>query len=625
MPKRELRRFHVQAPLTARKRRGRKLVIRLVSNTKASNLEKSGELAVGRTQDSRLPTSCALVPTQKLQRRALAWRWSLLWVSVFSILGVTVVSGVLWLTKLPPPVNCQRISPSSTDSDRLFCAQRAAMSGKQEQLVVAVKLVQDLRPDNPLYREAQRMLKESSGAILEIAQQKIKQADKLGAVMLANKIPVSSPLYPEAQAAIATWQQQWTQGEETVRQFKEALKVQNWSKASGLITALQQHPQEYWRLTRVDALIRQLEEERQAWQQLQEARDLAKTNKLDQLKEAIALTTKISPNSYVQAQALLEQSRWCSTLLKLAAINFEKQDFVAMVSVLDGIPVNTSQYSEVQDWIRLARASKTAKENNILAFVDALAAIRQIDSKSPIHSLASRKADQWQSQFQDQVKLQFAGAIASFDQQMGLAYAIDQARRIAPGRPQRPAAQTLIAQWRKEIQQIEDRKKLMDAQQLADRGTIEQLKAAVELASKIQLGQPLRLEAQSAIAKWNRQIQIFEDQPILELASTYAQRRDLMAAISTARQIRPERALYSEAQQVIQGWVAQIQTAEDRPILEAATALAAQGRFDAAIMTVSQITPERPLYGQAQAMKSTWESQKAAMNGEAQSATPESN
>jgi hypothetical protein len=199
---------------------------------------------------------------------------------------------------------------------------------------------------------------------------------------------------------------------------------------------------------------------------------------------------------------------------------------------------------------------------------------------------------------------------------MALAYAIDYAQKVAPKHPQRLFAQTLIAQWRKETQLIEDRNKLIEAQKLADRGRIEQLKRAVELASTIKPGQILRRDAQSAVAKWTRQIQTIEDQPILELSQTFAQQQDFTAAISTAGRIRPGRALYAEAQRVIALWVAQIQTAQDRPILEAATALAYQGRFDAAIATASQIPPERALYQQAQAAIAEWNLQNEAIRSE---------
>ncbi len=618
VPKRELHPFHLQVPLRSRKQRGRKLVIRLTKDTKASVLEKSKE-------DYRVPTSSALVHTQKRYRRKPVWRWSVLWLSIVSLMGVTVAAGVLWLTKLPPPAHCQSISPLSSDSERLYCAQLAAESGKLDRLVAAIKLVQNWTPEHPLYSEAQRLIKEWSEAILDLAQQKIKQGDQSGAVRIASKIPVSSPLYPEAQAAVATWQQELKWSQEIIRQFKEALKVQNWSQASQLIPRLSQINQEYWNVSRVDALMRQVAAEKEAWQQLEEARELAKTNRLAQLEEAIALAGKVNPNSFVKPQALVEQSRWSRSLLEIAAGLFKNQDFAGVVNVAQRIPGNTSLSQEAQDWIQLSRASQAAKEDNILALVDALAAVNQIDAKSPLHRLATTQAALWKSQLQDHAQLKFAGAIASFDQRTALTYAIDQATRIAPGRPRRILAQTLVAQWRKEIQQIEDRNKLSQAEQLANRGTIEQLKEAVEIASKIQLGQPLRIEAQTAIAKWKRQIETIEDQPILDLAQTFAQRQDLIAAISTAGQVRPGRALHTTAQRAIAGWEAQVQIAQDRPILEAATALATQGRFDAAIATASQIPRERALYEQAQGLISSWTSQKAATDGEAQSALPEQN
>ncbi len=625
MPKKELYRFHVQVPQISRKRLGRKLVTRLGRDAKAS-IEKSGESTQGRGDDSRLPTSTALVPMQKRPRKRGAWQWWQLWLGILSLMGITVASGVLFLTQLPPPINCQRISPLSADGDRLYCAQASANSGKLDRVVAAVKLVQNWSPDNPLYREAQRKLNEWSGVILQIAQQKIHQGKQSEAVTIASQIPASSPLYSEAQAEIATWKQEWKKGEEIVSKFNDALKVQKWQQASQLIAALSKSKREYWSMTRVNALLKQLFTEKEAWQQLQEARDLAKSNTLEEIRKAIALTIQINPNTFVKAQALEEQSRWSRTLLEIGAKSFYSGNFAGVMSMLESIPVNSPQYLEAQDWIRLAHAAKTAKENNILALVDALAAARQIPPKSPIRRLASKQAVTWQSQLQDQVKLQYATLAASFEQRMGFQIAIDQAQKIAPGRPQRVFAQTLIAQWRKEIQQIEDRNNLTEAQQLAERETIEPLKAAVEIASQIQLGQPLRLPAQGAIAKWNRQIQTLEDRPILELADTFAQRQDWMTAISTAQQIRPDRALYPEAQRAIDQWVAQVQILQDKPILEAATALADQGRFDAAIATASQISSERALYKQAQAAIANWTSQqKAAISNEAPAAAPESN
>jgi hypothetical protein len=467
------------------------------------------------------------------------------------------------------------------------------------------------------------MLEKWSGLILEIAQQKISQGNQSEAVSVASKVPVNSPLYPEAQALIASWKQEWQRSEALVNQVKEALKVQKWQQASQSIAELSASKREYWSISRVDALMQQMAAEKLAWEQLEEARDLAKLNRLEQLEEAIALAGRVNPNSYVKVKAKAEQTQWSRTIVQIAATYFDQQEYASAVNVLERIPANTPLYQEAQDWIHLSRASEVAKKDTILALLDAIAAVRQIEPKSPLYNKASTQATLWQSQLQDHTKLQVARLLASFDQQKTLKIAIDQATQVAPKRPQRIFAQTLIAQWRKEIQHIEDRNQLWRAKQLAERGTLNELKTAVEIASTIQLGQPLRLDAQSAIAKWNRQIQTIEDQPILDLAQAFAQRRDLVAAISTAGQIRSDRALYAQAQAAISDWVAQVQTAEDRPILEASVALAAQGRFDAAIATISQISSERALYSQAQALKSAWLEQSAALNREAQSVIPE--
>jgi hypothetical protein len=533
----------------------------------------------------------------------------LLWLIIVSVIGSMVVGGIVLLTKLPPPANCQRISPLSPDSERLYCAQLAAQSGEFEQLKQAIAIVQYWSPHHSLYPQAQQLLREWSQMVLQLARETLNQGNYTDALKMAMQIPVSSPLYPEAQAQIATWKQERIEAQTIVSQVQDALKVQNWQQAAKLISQLSRLNDQYWSVSRYDTLTQKLAAEKQAWTQLQEARDLAQSNQLTQIEQAIALAAKVNPNSYIKAQAQSDLSNWSRTLLKIAATRFQNQEYQGVIEVAQGIPINTSLYQEAQDWLRLGQAGKLVQQNTILAFIDALTAVRQLDANSPVQQSAAAQAVQWEAQLQDRLQLRLAQMTASFEQRPLLQMAIEQAALITPDRPQRIQAQTNIAQWRKQIQQIDDRNTLRTAQQLAAGGTIDQLNAAVTQARKIEPGQPLRPEAQTAIAKWNRQIQTLEDQPILDLARAFAQRRDLIAAISTANQIRPGRMLYAEAQSAIAQWVAQIQTAQDRPILEAAAALAAQGRFDAAIATAAQIPPERALYQQAQAAINLWKSQ----------------
>ena len=116
-------------------------------------------------------------------------------------------------------------------------------------------------------------------------------------------------------------------------------------------------------------------------------------------------------------------------------------------------------------------------------------------------------------------------------------------------------------------------------------------------------------EFDQAIAEWSRQIQILEDQPTLDLARTFAQKNNLSSAIQTAQQIRPGRVLRGEAEEAIITWTLQLQIAEDKPLLEAANALATQGRFSLAIQTVAQIKPNRPLYDEAKEAIARWTAQ----------------
>jgi pterin-4a-carbinolamine dehydratase len=484
-----------------------------------------------------------------------------------------------------------------------------AQSGKLDRLEAAMKVVQGWPQDHPLYNEATRMMGEWSRDLLMIARQKINQGDLQGAIAITSQIPKTSPVYPDAQAAIRKWQQEWNRGEEITGKFENAVKTRNWQQAWRQVEALLELNYDYWRSSIQEKLTQQLALEKEAWQLLQQGRDLVKSNQPDQMQQAIAIAGKINPKSYIKQQAEAERNKWSRALLQIAAKLFNSKDFIGVMNVAKGIPADVSVYAEAQDWIHLGSAGEAGQKNNILAFLDALSAVRQISPTSPLYKQAQAQRSLWQSHLKGQQQLEFARAIASIDQPMTLQLAIDQAQQVGPKRPNRPVAQKLISSWRQEIQQIEERNTLAGARELAKPGTIESLKTAIAQASQIPPRQPLHKEAQAAIAQWKQQIETIQDQPILTLARAFAEKGDLTAAIQTAQKIRSGRALSSLAQADVKGWTTQIQIAEDQPLLDAATALASQKRLDAAIQTASQINAGRPLYKQAQAAIASWRSQ----------------
>jgi hypothetical protein len=122
----------------------------------------------------------------------------------------------------------------------------------------------------------------------------------------------------------------------------------------------------------------------------------------------------------------------------------------------------------------------------------------------------------------------------------------------------------------------------------------------------VALGRPLRVEAQTLIAEWTKRIEIIEDQPIFNEALALAKAGNLSAAIDKASGIASGRALHSQARDKINEWVTEVQIAEDRPLLDKAYGLADKGSLSSAISEASRIRYGRALYYEAQNAIARW-------------------
>lgn len=607
--RRQLQEFQVRAANRLRSGQGRKLVIRVVPNAKASATSvKDDDSPEIESNVEVIQTSMA--PPKKHGGLSRLW---LFWLTLLLGLGGTVAGAFFWLATIPPQANCKNISPIAPETDRLFCAQQAAETGKLDKLLEAITFVQTLPPDHSLYSQARGMMEEWSKSILGFAQAKFDEGDLAGAIAIARKIPSASPFHPQVKERMQQWQLEWRRGEEISKKFHVALKEQKWFEASQLIQNLSALNSPYWDDEIIERHVDRMSLERDAWQQLEEARNFADRKTSENLAQAIALAGKVDSKSYVKPKAQADRNLWSQELIKIAAERFQEEDYDGALTAAKLVPSDASVYTEAQDWIKLGRSYVIAQQDNIFSFLEAKAGVREISPKSPLYQNAKDTAKTWANNLQDRVHMHYAETIANFDQPLAFQLAINQASAIAPQRPGRLQAQTLIAHWRKQIQQIEDRTALLSATQLATPGTLESLKAAVTEASKIKQGQPLRIEAQTYIAQWNKKVQTMEDQPILDLAKGLATQGNLKAAVEAAQKISPGRALYPEAQAALTEWVTQIQTTEDMPILDAAVALAAEGRLTGAINKASEIRYGRALYGEAQGAIARWEAERNAI------------
>ncbi len=550
--------------------------------------------------------------------------WSLLWVLTFCGLAGLGIQSLQWLTRIPEPPNCSKITFAAADSERLFCVREAAKSGHLSDLTAAVNLVSTWPADHPLYREGQLLLAEWSAQMLDLAEARLESSGVQDALAIARQIPPSSPLYAEVQAAIAQWQNQWQQGEAIWNQAQDALRNQDWTLAAEQVTALGRVESDYWRTHRREALTRQILQEQTAHKLLTQARQAVGDQTLEKLQAAIALVQQIDPQTLAWETAQADLQTWSEALLDLALRQWQAGDRTSALELAQQVPPDLAHHltGERQNLLRLAHAQRLIAEpaaqwlpslRQVWSVREAIAALSAIPSTSAFYAIAQTELNTQYATLEDLRQLQTASLVASLGQRTTLDWASHLAQQISPDRPRRLQAQTLAAHWQQETQRIQDMPQFLRAQALAESGQIADLQAAIAAARKIPRDRALWSEAERAIATWTGQIQTLEDRPILDEAIRLAQSGDLARAIRTAEKIERDRTLYAEAQASIQTWNAkleEIRIAEDRKHLDEARALAARVRLSQAIDTADKIARDRPLYAEAQAAIAQWRTQR---------------
>jgi soluble cytochrome b562 len=564
-------------------------------------------------------------PVKRRSRSRSRWNWPLVFFGTLAVFGTVGGVAFVWLTSLPPLPDCNSISALSADMERLYCAREAARSGKVADLVAGVNLVKGWTAERPLYHEAEALLKDCSVALMAIAQSTVERNELDEAVKIAGSIPVNSPLYAEAQTAIATWQDEWTRGEAIYATARAALKAQKWNEAAAQVPALGRLNTLYWRRDRASDLTQEILAERGSRETLLRAQGLAKGDNLEKLGQAIAVVAEVDSQTFAAPEAKANLMLWSQSLIKAGMQRWQQGDLDGAVALVRYIPPDLELDATSRDFVRFSHAQGLIDEyahqrgpslQHIWGLMEAVASVREIPPSSPFYAISQAKVQDWQAQIEDLTQLQYATVTASLGQHTAYELAIAQATSIAADRPKRVQAQTLIAHWQQQIERIEDQPYLLAARTLAEPGTIPALRAAIAFAQQIPLGRPLRIDAQTAIADWNRQIETIEDQPLLNEALALANRGKLSDAIQAAKKIRSGRALYDRAQTAIASWRAQIravQIAQDRKILDKAVSLAAVDSLTLAIETASQIGSDRPLYGEARAAIAQWRAERAAI------------
>ncbi|HEY9738078.1 MAG TPA: hypothetical protein V6D06_17420 [Trichocoleus sp.] len=529
---------------------------------------------------------------------------------------------MVWLTQIPPTPNCEEISRLSSSRDRIYCAKTQSRSGNPQDLIAAITLTANWPKTHSSYEESQQVLKDASQKLMFLANQKVQVGDLEGGSALAGAIPHGTLLRQPAQAAIYEWRQEWSKGEALESTLGTAIQTRNWTTASETLQALKTLKTDFWLRDRYGYWQQQLYREQSSWESLVAARERAGKGQPDDLQAAIGLARQVKLGSQIWAETEQDINRWSETLLAYALLQWRSGNLEKAVAVAQSVPPSPKWSPEAQTLMQFAHAQQLAGRSapqgpvraptyaQLFYLLEGIRAAEKIPADSPLHAQAQGLLKDWQAQLQDASQLQLAQTLAQLGQGPGYQLALAQARTIAPDRPRRIQAQTLMAHWQKELERIADRPILRRSDQLAKAGTIPALQQAIAEARQIPQGRALRLDAQTRIAEWQREIQVIEDRPIIDEAIALAAKDKLEDAITSAQRVKPDRALYARAQTLIEDWTRTLQIREDQPILNKAKDLAYQGSLSAAISVASQIGPGRALYPEAKRAIKLWEDER---------------
>lgn len=534
------------------------------------------------------------------------------WAGVIVFLfGTTGFMATAALLKLPAVPNCPKIFlPTASASMRMYCAQNAASKGTLDNLFEAIALVEELPADHPLRPQVEESIQEWSVEIMRLAEEDFQGGDLEGAISTVQKIPRNVEAYQLVEEKIARWRSIWKDAEAIDADVERLLRASEWAKAFRAAAQLLNVDNEFWATLKFEQISQKIQLAREESRKLDSAYASLNRGGVENWLQAIKQAQTISNKSYAYAEAQKLIKKAGDKLLEVAKTRLQQGDWQGVLQVTREIPASLDLHAEVQEMTYLASAGTSAKIGTIAGLENAIQDAQRISSNSSLHNKAQTLIATWQLEIEDLAHLMKARQYAGAGNINNLSAAIAEADLIPARNPRYSEAQREIDKWQTQIEIKQDRPILDRAIQLASYGTVVAYQEGIQEASRIPPNRALSGEAQEKIRQWRRQIEIQQDKPILNRAEQLANLgtpAGLQAGIQQARQIASNRALSGEAQQKVRQWTRQNQVIQDQPILDQAIALAKVGDYTNAINTARQIASGRALSSEAQSKIQTWQ------------------
>ena len=282
-----------------------------------------------------------LQPQGGKPKKRQTWFWPGVWLLLLAASSGLGLWAIAMITRLPPLPNCNDISVFSADSERLYCARQASVTGAERDLVAGVQLIADWDESHPLYQDSQEVTNRWSKGLFKLAQQRMQAGNLDRAVQLLGYIPPRAEIHGEAAAVLERWQQEWSTGEEISAAVTEAVTNQNWSGARKELREIKRLTSDYWLKERYLQLGRFIQREEDARRDLIKAHALAEEGDMADLAEALGLVRQIDvqTQAWPEAKPLIEE--WARTLLNYGFRLWEQEDLEGAIA-LKGIGRTTA-------------------------------------------------------------------------------------------------------------------------------------------------------------------------------------------------------------------------------------------------------------------------------------------
>ena len=566
------------------------------------------------------------------QSSAIAYRQKRPWWQIWQLWGILLVlcSGGIgygatsMLLKLPKTQSCSKVFwPIASASVRLYCAQTAAENKNVEGLLSAINLVAVLPENHPLRPEIDRNVDRWATSILDLGESEF-QAGKLDqAIATAEKIPENVSAKELVEQKIEQWRSVWSKGEDTYAKVEQKLREADWNGAFTWAVRLTDSSNEYWATTKYEESINNINVAQEENASLTKAQTQISSGKLEDLILAVEKADDIDRQSYSyeQAQDIIAQAK--EKLVAKIERLIEQQQWRQLLQVSSRLPRSLDLKERNQDWLILGNAGSSAKLDTVFGMEEAIEEAKKLKRDSEYYELGQKLISRWKLEIKDVSRLSKARDLARVGTITNLNQAINEASLIPAANPRYGEARQEIAAWRGQIQTIEDRPVLNRARELSYGNNVNAWQRAIAEANLIADNSPLYNEAQGYIKTWRANIQRIEDRPILDEAESFANINNYPAAIETAKRIPSGRALSSEARSKIALWQQEI---DGQRYLREATDLAQQGTPDAlaqAIQTARQASANSSVRYQVIQEINDWAAQILAISRQASNSSLE--